>query len=552
MSALPLRLALILAGASAPAVAAPDGATVFHPVHARHGMVVSEQALASRIGADVLRRGGNAVDAAVATGFALAVVLPYAGNLGGGGFMLRHDAACACQNALDFRETAPAALSSAALARAGADVRHSPLAVGVPGTVAGLDYALRHWGTLTLAEAIAPAAHLAERGFPVSEQLAWRLVQERAVLARHAASRAIFFRAGRPLRAGETLRQSDLARTLRRIAADGAPAFYQGPVGRRIVATLARHGGVLSRADLARYRPLVREPLRGHYRGYDIVAVPPPSSGGIHVVQILNLLERHAPATEGAYSAQNLHYLIEASKLAFADRERYVADPDYTAVPVAALISRDYADAQAARIDPRRAAPAERVPPGATAPYESAQTTHYSVVDAAGNAVAVTYTLNENFGSGIVAAGTGILLNDEMVSFDAGTDTANALRPGKRPLSSMAPTLVLKNAAPWLVTGSPGSERIISVVAQPLVDIIDYGMNPAEAAATPRVHAARDSGELWVERGMSADSLRLLRGLGHRLAPAPAMGRTQTLLRRGDGWEGASDPRNPDGAAIGY
>ena len=540
---------------------------IFHPVYARNGMVATEQALATQVGLDILRRGGNAVDAAVAVGFALAVVLPNAGNLGGGGFLMLHDARTGQDIALDFREMAPE--------RAGRDMYldaegkvvegrslYTHLAVGVPGTVAGMEHALRRWGTMRLRDVIAPAIRLAEQGFTVSPTLAKVLEVEKDNLGKWPATRAIFFRGERPLKAGERLVQKDLAGSLRLIAVQGARAFYEGPIAEKIVAEMAAHGGLITAADLRGYRVAERQPVAGSYRGYRVVSMPPPSSGGTHIVQILNLLERYPLAQYGANSARSIHLMAEAMKLAYADRAEYLGDPDFVKVPVAGLTSRRYADSLAARIDPERVSPASAIKPGQPQPYESDQTTHYSIVDGKGNAVAVTYTLNLNFGSGIVARGTGILLNDQMDDFSAKPGVANAygliggeanaIAPRKRPLSSMSPTLVLKEGKPWLVTGSPGGARIITTTLQTIVNAIDFGMNPAEAAATPRIHHQWLPDELRVEKGLSPDTLAILRQQGYKVSVKPTMGRTQTIQVREDGLYGYSDPRNPDGATAGF
>lgn len=540
---------------------------IFHPVYAKNGMVAAEQEIASRIGLQMLQRGGNAVDAAVAVGFALAVVLPNAGNLGGGGFMLLHDAKSGKDIALDFREMAPKkSTRDMYLDEKGnvADGRslYTHLAVGVPGSVAGLEHALKRWGNLKLVEVIQPAIELAEKGITVSPTLAKTLRVEKDNLAKWESTKAIFFKGDRPLLAGEKLVQKDLAKSLRLIAKQGSKAFYQGEIGKKIVAEMATHGGLISAEDLAAYKVVEREPVSGDYRGYKVVSMPPPSSGGIHIIQILNMLEHYPLASYGANSAQSIHYLAESMKLAYADRAEYLGDPDFVKVPLKGLTSKKYADELVTRIDPVKVLPAAAIKPGKPQPYESDQTTHYSVVDKQGNAVAVTYTLNLNFGSGIVAKGTGILLNDEMDDFSAKPGVpnaygliggeANAIQAGKRPLSSMSPTLVLKNGKPWLVTGSPGGARIITTTLQTIVNTIDFGMNPAEAAATPRVHHQWLPDELRVEKGISPDTLQILKNQGYKVSVKPTMGRTQTILVRDDGFYGFSDPRNPDGGTIGY
>ena len=540
---------------------------VFHPVVANNGMVATEQELASRIGLDILKAGGNAVDAAVGIGFARAVALPNAGNLGGGGFMMVHDAKTGKSVALDFREVAPLkATRNMYLDDKGNVINGKSLythyAVGVPGTVAGMEHALKKWGTMPLDKVIAPSIALAEKGFPVSETLAKILRQEQKNMGKWPATTEIFWKDGAPLKRGDLLVQKDLAQSMRLIAQQGAKAFYEGAIAQKIAAEMAPHAGAVTLQDLREYKVAEREPVRGTYRGYEVVTMPPPSSGGTHLVQILNMLEQWPLAQWGQNSAQTLHHMAESSKLAYADRSEYLGDPDFVKIPLKGLTSKRYAESLAKTIDPNRARPAKEIKPGQPQPYESDQTTHYSVVDKAGNAVAVTYTLNTNFGSGIVAKGTGILLNNEMDDFAAkpgvanayglvGGD-ANAVAAKKRPLSSMTPTLVLKDGKPTLVTGSPGGARIITTVLQTVVNTIDFGNNPAEAAAAPRVHHQWTPDELRVEKGLSPDTLALLKQRGHNIAVKPSMGRTQTIQIRNGQLYGYSDPRNPDGQTLGY
>lgn len=571
--------------ASAPAVAAAPAAVqqtaaaqaasaaydfdmdVFHPVVARNGMVATEQELASKIGLDILKAGGNAVDAAVGIGFALAVALPNAGNLGGGGFMVVHDAKTGKNIALDFREVAPKGASRDMYLDAGGKVvdgksLYTHYAIGVPGTVAGMEHALKQWGTMPLGKVIAPAAALADKGFPVSETLAKILDQEKKNMGQWPATRAIFWKNGEPLKAGDALVQKDLAASLRLIGQQGARAFYQGSIAQKIAAETAPHAGAVTLADLRDYQVVERAPTTGTYRGYQVVTMPPPSSGGPHLVQILNMLEPLPLAQWGPNSAQTIHYLAESMKLAYADRSEYLGDPAFVKIPLKGLTSKAYANELLKTIDPNTARSGKSIKPGKPQPYESDQTTHYSVVDKAGNAVAVTYTLNTNFGSGIVAQGTGILLNNEMDDFSAkpgvanayglvGGD-ANAVAAGKRPLSSMTPTMVLKDGKPVLVTGSPGGARIITTVLQTVVNVIDFGMNPAEAASTPRVHHQWTPDELRIEKGLSPDTIALLKARGHNVQLKASMGRTQTIQLRGDAMYGYSDPRNPDGKTLGY
>ena len=550
------------------AAAAYDfGMEVFHPVQAKNGMVASEQELATQIGVNILKAGGNAVDAAVAVGFALAVVLPNAGNIGGGGFMMVHNAKSGKDIALDFREMAPKGASRDMYVDTSGKVidgksLYTHYAVGVPGTVAGLTHALSRWGSMPLSQVMAPAIELAAKGYPVSATLAKTLEQEKSNMGRWPATQSIFWRNGAPLQAGAPLVQRDLAQSLQLISQQGAKAFYQGAIAEKIAAEMAAHPNAMTLQDLRDYKVVEREPVRGSYRGYQIVTMPPPSSGGAHLIQILNMMERWPMKQWGVNSAQSVHHMTEAMKLAYADRAEYLGDPDFVKIPLAGLTSKRYAADLAATIQAGKARPSSDIKPGKPQPYESDQTTHYSVVDKTGNAVAVTYTLNTNFGSGIVAKGTGILLNNEMDDFSAKPgvanaygligDDANAVQAGKRPLSSMTPTLVLKDGKLALVTGSPGGARITTTVLQQIVNYIDYGMNPAEAAATPRFHHQWTPDELRIEKGFSADTQALLKQWGHKLALKPAMGRTQTIELRDGMLYGASDPRNPDGKTASY
>lgn len=540
---------------------------IFQPVYAKHGMVATEQALASQVGLDILKQGGNAVDAAVAVGFALAVVLPNAGNLGGGGFMVLHDGETGQNVALDFREMAAArAHRDMYLDAQGKVIDGKSLfthdAVGVPGTVAGMVHALNKWGSMPLAKVIAPAIKLADQGFVVSEVLASTFVEEKDTLGKWPASRAIFFKQGEPLKAGDNLVQKDLANSLRQISKSGAAAFYQGDIGKKISKEMAKHGGAITLQDLKDYKVVERQPILGNYRGYQVVTMPPPSSGGIHLVQILNMLEHYPIKDYGVNSANTIHVMAESMKLAYADRAEYLGDPDFVKIPVTGLISKGYADSLVKGIQMNQARPAAQIKPGQPQPYESDQTTHFSVMDKTGDAVAVTYTLNLNFGTGIVAEGTGILLNNEMDDFSVKPGvpnafglvggSANAIAPKKRPLSSMTPTIVLKNDKPWLVTGSPGGARIITTVLQSIVNTIDHGMNPAEAIVTPRVHHQWLPDELRIEDGISPDTIALLQQKGHKVALKAPMGRVQIIQADESGFYGYSDPRNPDGKTLGY
>lgn len=540
---------------------------IFHPVYGKNGMVASEQGLATQVGLDILKQGGNAIDAAVAVGFALAVVLPNAGNIGGGGFMVLHDDKTGKDVAIDFREIAPAKASrDMYLDNQGNVIDGKSLfthdASGVPGTVAGMEYALKKWGTMPLSKVLEPAIKLADKGFIVSDVLAQTLKEEKSTLGKWSSSKAIFFKNGEPLKSGDLLVQKDLAKSLRLIAKQGAKAFYQGEIATKIAKEMQSHGGTMTLEDLKAYKVVERQPIIGDYRGYKVVTMPPPSSGGVHLIEILNMLEHYPIKEDGVNSAKNIHHMAESMKLAYADRSEYLGDPDFVKIPVTGLTSKAYANERVKTIDDNKARLSSTIKPGKPQPYESDQTTHFSVMDKAGNAVAVTYTLNLNFGSGIVVEGTGILLNNEMDDFSVKPGvpnafglvggTANAIEAKKRPLSSMTPTIVMKNNKPWLVTGSPGGARIITTVLQSVVNTIDHEMNPAEAIITPRVHHQWLPDELRVEEGISPDTIKLLQDKGHKVVTKAPMGRIQIIQADDSGFYGYSDPRNPDGKTLGF
>lgn len=540
---------------------------IFHPVYGKNGMVASEQGLATQVGLDILKQGGNAIDAAVAVGFALAVVLPNAGNIGGGGFMVLHDDKTGKDVAIDFREIAPAKASrDMYLDNQGNVIDGKSLfthdASGVPGTVAGMEYALKKWGTMPLSKVLEPAIKLADKGFIVSDVLAQTLKEEKSTLGKWSASKAIFFKNGEPLKSGDLLVQKDLAKSLRLIAKQGAKAFYQGEIATKIAKEMQSHGGTMTLEDLKAYKVVERQPIIGDYRGYKVVTMPPPSSGGVHLIEILNMLEHYPIKEDGVNSAKNIHHMAESMKLAYADRSEYLGDPDFVKIPVTGLTSKAYANERVKTIDDNKARLSSNIKPGKPQPYESDQTTHFSVMDKAGNAVAVTYTLNLNFGSGIVVEGTGILLNNEMDDFSVKPGVpnafglvggaANAIEAKKRPLSSMTPTIVMKNNKPWLVTGSPGGARIITTVLQSVVNTIDHEMNPAEAIITPRVHHQWLPDELRVEAGISPDTIKLLQDKGHKVVTKAPMGRIQIIQADDSGFYGYSDPRNPDGKTLGF
>jgi gamma-glutamyltranspeptidase/glutathione hydrolase len=536
------------------------------PLRAKHGMVVSQQFAASQVGVEVLWEGGNAVDAAVATAFALAVVHPSAGNVGGGGFLLLRPAKGE-PIAYDFRETAPARATPTMFLSEGRydETRHHEglLSAGVPGTVAGLHLAWKEHGALPWKRLLAPAIGLAEEGFPVTEELARDLRRVLPELLKHPASRAAFTREGKPYEAGDLLVQKDLAGTLKRIADKGPAGFYEGETARLIVKEMERGGGLVTLADLAAYRPKVRIPVRGQYRGHDVISMPPPSSGGTALIQMLNILEQDDLAAMGFRSADSVHLIVEAMRRAFADRARHLGDPDHNpGMPMARLLSKDYARELRRTIDPRRASVSS--PSSFEWPAESEETTHLSVVDAERNAVALTYTLEAGYGSKIVVPGAGFLLNNEMGDFNAGpglTDETgligtepNLAAPGKRMLSSMAPTILAKDGTLRLVTGSPGGRTIINTVLHTILNVVDHGMNVQEAVDAPRFHHQWLPDVIRFERhGLSPDTLALLAERGHRVQPIGIQGVVAAIAydREKGVLEGAADRRWADSAAAG-
>jgi gamma-glutamyltranspeptidase / glutathione hydrolase len=539
-----------------------------HSVVAQHGMVVAQEKTAARIGTDILRRGGNAVDAAVATGFAMAVTYPRAGNIGGGGFMVIHSAERHEDVAIDYRETAPAATTPTIFLGAdgkpdNAKSRDSALGIGVPGTPAGLALALEKYGSgkFTLAELIQPAIDLARHGVLITDDSADTLPNWHPRLARWPSSAKIFSRAdGTSLREGDELVQADLAATLEAIAAQGPRGFYEGPVAEKLARDVQDAGGIMTTDDLKAYQPVVRTPVRGSYRGYDIVSMPPPSSGGIGLVETLNILEGFPLGDMPQGSPASLHLLIEAMKRAYADRAHYLGDPAFVTTPVATLITKDYATRQRAGIDPDHATPwVDAVAAGQ--PREGSNTTHFSVVDSFGNAVSNTYTLNFSYGVGLVAEGTGVLLNNELDDFTAAPGASNAYGlvgfdanlpdPGKRPLSSMSPTIVLKDGKPVLVTGSPGGSRIISTVLQVIVNVLDYHMDVADAVAAPRLHHQWLPDEVRIERGFAADTLEALKAKGHHIAEPMGQTSANSIVATENGLLGAPDPRTRGSEAAG-
>jgi gamma-glutamyltranspeptidase / glutathione hydrolase len=548
-------------------LAAEELGTPASPVLAHRQMVVSQERQATRIGLSILEQGGNAVDAAVAVGLALAVTHPQAGNLGGGGFMVIARPDRNTLAAIDYREAAPLATTRDIFLTPQGDADpakslNSGLGVGVPGTVAGLTLALEKYGSgrFSLATLAAPAIRLAREGFAVDEDLADSLARLATRLQRWPSSAALFLRpGGTPLQRGDTLRQTDLAQSLDTIAREGSRAFYAGPIAEKIVTAVRAAGGVMTREDLRAYHAIERTPLSGSYRGYDIVAMPPPSSGGVHLLEMLNVLEGYPLAERGERSPQTLHLMIETMKRAYADRAQFLGDPDQVHIPLARLIAKSYAQELRAEIDPEHAKPAVAV--GSEFPHEGDNTTHFSVIDAFGNAVANTYSLNLPYGLGLVADGTGILLNNELDDFAAKPGApnaygllggaANAPGPGKRPLSSMSPTIVMKDGRPFLITGSPGGSRIITTVLQVIVNVIDFHDNMSTAVDAPRVHDQWRPDAVFAEGGLPEDTVRALEAKGHTVRLGGKWGSANSIRVMPDAIEGAADPRSRGAAAEG-
>jgi gamma-glutamyltranspeptidase/glutathione hydrolase len=571
----PLKLTFIIAWAglfTAAAAAAP-----MRPAHAQHAMVASVHELASEAGIEIMQKGGNAVDAAVATGFALAVVHPQAGNIGGGGFLLLRQAN-GDVHFIDFRERAPdRATENMYLDAQGNVIENASIvgyrAIGVPGSVAGLTYAEAKYGKLSLEKVMAPAIRLARNGFPLAWEDAEDLKDED--LAKFPESKRIFQRDGNYYQPGDMLKQPELARTLERIAKN-PDDFYRGAMARQLAAAIQKSGGMISADDLAKYEVKEREPVRGTYRGYDVISAPPPSSGGVGLVEILNILEGFDLAKLGDRSAETIHVTAEAFRRSFYDRAEFMGDPDYAKIPVPQLLDKRYAEGWRESIDPEHAGvskdlkrPAifselERVAGSVTVPLrEPENTTHYSVVDSQGNAVAVTTTLNDSFGSRVTPEGLGFLLNDEMDDFASKQGVpnaygliqgpANAIAPGKRPLSAMTPTIVLKDGKLFLVLGSPGGPTIISTVANILMGIIDFGLDIQQAVNAPRFHHQWLPDEITVEDRVSPDTMNLLRSKGHKLNVRHFWGDGECIMIDPKSGErlGASDGRN-NGKAVGY
>ncbi len=538
-----------------------------NPVQGREGMAVTSHFLATQSAREVLKNGGNAIDAAVTAAFSLAVTQPRSGNIGGGGFMLISSEQKDEVVAIDYREKAPGkATVDMFLDKDGnADSqvsRYSHLAAGVPGTVAGLAMALQQYGTISLKEALVPAIKLADEGFIVTPRFSDGLKAKEEMLKKWDSSKRIFYKAdGSYYEPGDLFIQNDLAATLKRISENGIKEFYEGQTAELLVAEMAKHGGLISMDDMKNYSPGLRTPVHGNYRGYDIYSMSPPSSGGVHVVQILNILEGYPISEYGHNSAQTIHLMAEAMKRAYADRSMYLGDEDFVKVPLKGLTSKKYAAALREGIDTKKATPSETIAPGKPLPFESNETTHFSIVDKYGNAVSNTYTINFSYGSGIVVEGAGFLLNNEMDDFSSKPGVPNAygliggeankIEPNKRMLSSMSPTIVKQDGKNFLVTGSPGGSRIITTTLQVIMNVIDHGLNIQSAVAAPRIHHQWLPDQLRVEEGLSPDTVKRLQDIGHDVKQKSAMGAIQSIMIKDGAMYGGADPRRSTGLAAG-
>ena len=535
------------------------------PARARHGMVVADEPLAADVGVAVLKSGGNAVDAAVAVGFALAVTHPFAGNLGGGGFMLVRFAD-GRSTFIDFRERAPQKATRDMYLDAQGNPTQDSVdgwrAVGVPGSVRGFELAQSKYGSQKWGDLIAPAIELASKGYALSYKSA-ELLRNARNLAEDPESKRIFQKGGSYYDAGDVFVQRELAATLKRVAASGAGDFYEGETAHRLVSEMAGHGGLVTLADLQGYKAVERTPLTGTYRGLTILTAPLPSSGGIGILQMLGMLEGSGYGKAGAGAAATIHYTAEVMRRFFADRSQYLGDSDFVNVPVKGLLDPAYIRERRASIDADQATPSDQLNPGKPAGREGTETTHYSIIDAAGNAVAVTYTLNNGYGSGVTVPGLGFLLNDEMDDFTAKPNSpnmfgliqgeANAIQPGKRPLSAMTPTIVVREGKPFMVLGSPGGPRITSAVLQVLLNVIDFRMNVQDAVDAPRFHHQWKPDKLYLEQGISPDTVALLEDMGHQVdySPGIVLARINAILSDGGWLQGAADTRWV-GKAAGY
>ena len=533
--------------------------SIHHPVEGLFGMVVSQNSIATGVGQGILAKGGNAVDAAVAVGFALAVTLPRAGNLGGSGFMLAHLAVENKTVALDYRSVAPLAASVDKYSKADGEVdwdklTFGPMAPAVPGTVAAMYQAWQRFGSLPWKDLLQPAQQLASKGFEVGHDLAHVLNMASGVLNHYSSGSAYLKQDGQPWVVGDVLVQKDLAWSIDQIMQHGAEAFYIGELAERIVKAFGKTGGIISREDLAAYKVKDRTPVSTVYRGKKVISMPPASGGGVTLLQMLNMLEYFPISDLGAGSAKSLHLLAEVMKRAAANRRSLLGDPDFVEVFVEGYISKELAKNMAAKIDTKRAADVKTIQAELVERYESRNTTHFSVMDSYGNAVSNTYTLGYSFGSGYVAEGTGILFDNQMRNFSYRSDAnhKNTLVPGKRMLSTMTPTIVMgEDGKVLLVTGTPGGSRIINVVLQVLVNVIDFDMNIAEATHQSRIHQGWRQQELAIETGMNPEVIKLLKNMGHEIDMQRTMGSTQSIMWRDGKFYGSADPRRPNALALG-
>lgn len=542
---------------------------IFRPVIAQNGMIASDNRFATQAGLMILIKGGNAVDAAVTVGFTMAVTYPRAGNIGGGGFMLIYLADSEEVIAIDYREKAPKSATRDMFLDVNGDVnieksRHSYLSAGVPGTVAGLSLALEKYGTFPLNKVIEPAIEYAEEGITVDFELRNSLASVRGRMKNSPDAYNTFYKKnGESYNLGEKVIQENLAWSLKQIKKYGKDAFYKGKIAKKIVEDMKENEGLITLDDLASYKPIIREPVYGSYRGYGIYSMPPPSSGGVHLIQMLNILENYPLNKLGHNNSKSIHLMVETMKFAYADRSIYLGDSDFVSVPINQITSKEYAKTLIKEIDLEKATPSSEITPGD--PLNCCggnDTTHFSVADKWGNMVSNTYGINFSYGSKIMAKGTGILLNNEMDDFSAkpGTPNAygliggefNAIESEKRMLSSMTPTIVLKDRKPFLATGSPGGSKIITTVLQIIINVVDHGMNIASATSSPRFHHQLLPDILILEKGFSVDTVNILENKGHKIEFGRAMGSTQSIMKIGNYYYGYSDPRRTGGLTKGY
>ncbi|MGB0937265.1 MAG: gamma-glutamyltransferase, partial [Colwellia sp.] len=539
---------------------------IHHPVIGRKGMVVSQSDIASEIGATVLRQGGNAIDAAVAVGYALAVTLPRAGNLTGGGFMLVYLPGTQETIAIDYREKAPlAAFPNMFLDKNEqvdeVKVLESLAASGVPGTVMGLDHALKKYGSMSLEELIKPAINLALTGIKVNDDMVRIMTKEQARLKKNPETCRVFFKENCQLyQAGDLLIQSDLANTLTYIGEHGAKGFYQGEFAKKLVQEMEQEEGLITLKDMATYEAQEVSPIHGSFNGYDIYTMPPPSSGGAHLIQMLNMFSKLSLGNVKQGSAKLMHLQTEIFKRAYADRSVHLGDPEFIKIPLSGLISEEYAESLSRNISESYVTPSKDVSASNPTPYEKPDTTHFSVIDKNGMIVSNTYTLNHYYGSGITIKGTGLLMNNTMDDFSAKAGTpnsygliggeANGILPSKRPLSSMTPTIVLKDKKPFLATGTPGGSKIITSVFQQLVNILWFDMNLSEATIAPRIHHQWLPDVLYIEKNIPQDTVEILKNKGYSMEVSTSLGSLQTVMYKDGIFYGAADPRRPNAKAV--